>query len=641
MLGAMNRAWVKWPPLWISLLIVGIFSLLYWYTRVQIHTFDALSYTHDVESKPFIELYHPHHLLYGPLGRIIFESAQGFGYEGRADAPIQALNAFAGALGVMILWHIGRQWTQTTVYSLAIACLMGVCYAYWLYASEVEVYTVAALFILLTIWGLGCYRRGVQQCAPTHGIVLGLTCAGAVMFHQTNSLLILPVSLFLAFHDPQHRIGYLLRYWITLAIAVGVPYSLVGYASGFRSPDAYYTWLTDYAQTGVWGGNINGEGLRALREGLLDTVSPHPLAGVLFYGGAVLGFTLGWRQLSWGWRAFCLSWLLLYGGFFWWWEPWNIEFWISLLPLWALGWLALGQAFLATNHLNSSAKYALQIAPMLLVGAIIAGQYSDLRRNADSDHDYYQQVTLALQPQLAPTDLVLTRGNILDLYLPFYAEHPPSQVLSLRNTPWEAIWPQLDHAYRRGQIIYLDSLLLDTLVDAQNNPFGLTEEQLEVFRPLPIIEAIQYEEQTVFYSIGQRSAPSATAWRFDNQLHGWLEFGASDLSFELGSWCFTGGDDPWIESPPLQLNADDHPTVEITMLFDMEPNGPPQLFWRHAEEGWDEARSLKFTSDGGLHLYTLTLAGQTGWTGDIVGLRFDPRPGGTDLRTCLAKIEFP
>ena len=42
--------------------------LLYLATLTQVHTFDALSYVTSVERKPWTEVFHPHHLAYGPLG---------------------------------------------------------------------------------------------------------------------------------------------------------------------------------------------------------------------------------------------------------------------------------------------------------------------------------------------------------------------------------------------------------------------------------------------------------------------------------------------------------------------------------------------------------------------------------------------
>ncbi|HLA42772.1 MAG TPA: glycosyltransferase family 39 protein, partial [Aggregatilineales bacterium] len=211
-----------------ALILLLVFTLLYHETRTEVHTFDALSYTQDVESKPFIELYHPHHLLYGPVGRLTVNVAEMLGYEGRADAPIQFLNALAGAVGIMLMWRFGVRFTGHTWLPLSAAILIGLCYAYWLYAIEVEVYTFASMFILLCLWLMTYFEHSPN---PQYAFWLGLATAGAVMFHQTNIMFAIPVSLFLLFYARRLMVLYLL----TVGLAVGIPYLLVGWVSGFRN----------------------------------------------------------------------------------------------------------------------------------------------------------------------------------------------------------------------------------------------------------------------------------------------------------------------------------------------------------------------------------------------------------------------
>src|SRR5918911_210859 len=73
--------------------------LIYLTTLTQVHTFDALSYVTSVERKPWTEVFHPHHLAYGPLGLLALTFAQTLGYTGGAALPMQLVNALAGALG--------------------------------------------------------------------------------------------------------------------------------------------------------------------------------------------------------------------------------------------------------------------------------------------------------------------------------------------------------------------------------------------------------------------------------------------------------------------------------------------------------------------------------------------------------------
>ncbi len=113
---------------------LGIFLgtlLLYLTTLTRTHTFDALSYVTSVELKPWRELFHPHHLAYGPLGMVALAAGKALGYGGGAALPMQIVNATAGALGVALFFAIVRRVTRRTVLALAVAMLLGGAYAYW------------------------------------------------------------------------------------------------------------------------------------------------------------------------------------------------------------------------------------------------------------------------------------------------------------------------------------------------------------------------------------------------------------------------------------------------------------------------------------------------------------------------------
>jgi hypothetical protein len=602
---------IKQFPYVVPFLLSLALLVLYLHSRTAIHSFDALSYTQDLENKTPLELYHPHHLLYGPAGRAAQALAEGLGYQGRADRPAQALNALAGALGVLLIWATGYRLRADSWKALPPALGVALAYAYWAYAAEVEVYTLAAACLALLLYLL---QAPPPQLNPW---LIGLAHAGAVMFHQTNLLLGLPLSLFFAL-SPALR-PKLLPYWLAVGAGVALPYLGVAYASGFRSPDEVYRWLTDYAQTGIWGGNLNPAGLRALLEGLLDTLSPaSPLPGLAFYALALGGLLGAWKTLTLSWRALIVGWLGLYAAFFWWWEPWNIEFWIALLPLWAY--------LVSLNPWRFSPPTLLALSLALAVF-----NYPPIQKNTNPANDYYRGMTEALRPELAPGDVVITRGNILDLYLPFYADHPPSLVWSGRSRPdVAALLADLDHAYHRGQVVYIDALMLDEARDPARHPFGWEQATIADIRArYPLYPAGFYDGRATFYSLGQRSPATATAWDFAQHLGGWVEFGAEGLAFRDGAWCLTGGADPWLESPPLALPAEQYPVLEIRLnLLAADPGAEGQVFWARAGEGLSEDRSLKFALQPGPQVYRLDLAANPAWGGEVVALRLDPIQGG-------------
>lgn len=654
---------LHYAPTITGIAVTAALGILYFRTRTVVHTFDAVSYMWNIEVKPLGELFHPHHLLYAPLGQLAYRLAQSLGYDGYSDAPIQAVNALAGALGILFLWRFGVRWTKRPWASLGVAATVGVCYAYWLYASEVEVYTLAAAFLTLSMWILAALD---EQPHPARAAALGVAHAGAIMFHQTNILFAVPVVLFLLLRPALRSLSILAAYAGAGTLAVGIPYGLVIGSSGLNSPNAVYRWLTDYAQTGRWGGYLSLEHLPALQSGLAGTISGERWLVWAFYSMAVLGMILIARRSlrsphQANWLAFGGAWLVLYSAFFWWWEPFNIEFWIALLPLWGFwimaGWpgavSTVGQEDAAPEKALSIAKAVYTIAPIILAISLFRANLAPVQAAGDPNNDYYYLVTAALQPELAPDDVVVTRGNILDVYIPFYARH--AGYLSLRELEYNAggdraqvmsnLTSRLDEALALGKTIWIDQMVVDEARSADRNPFGLPAEEIDTLKARYGIQPdVDLNGSNVFYSTPHRQQSGASAWSFDGSLSGWRAWGVGSPRFEQGAWCFTGGHDPQLQSPPLAIDAGRWAALEMELTLGAD-RSTVQVFWRAQGGDYSLEQSIRIETVRGQHTYLAQLAGAPGWDGTIVQLRIDPAPGisGTDgnlVTACLRHVRL-
>jgi hypothetical protein len=242
---------------------------LYLRTLTRVHTFDALSYVMSVERKPWTELFHPHHLAYGPLGALALAFGRALGYNGSAALPMQLVNAIVGALGVALFYVTARAATGRTDAALPAALLLGGSYAFWYYAVEIEVYTVATLFLII------CLALIIQPIpwSARRCMALGVVQGGAVLFHQTNVLFCIPVAV-IALADL--RVAKDVRafgsrwgaYAVALALVMALPYLYVMLiVSNFRTIDAMLAWLTEYARTGWWGRPLTPTQSSALAQG--------------------------------------------------------------------------------------------------------------------------------------------------------------------------------------------------------------------------------------------------------------------------------------------------------------------------------------------------------------------------------------
>ncbi len=663
--------------LFLPLTLAGSFLLLYLLTLTQVHTYDALSYILDVDRKPWPELFHPHHLAYGPLGAVIRAIAAAFGWQGSVAVLLQTANALAGAAGVgLFAWVAERELGQISAHTSGYrallaglgAVLIGSGYAFWYYAIEVEVYTIAALFL---VTALGLMLELTRR--PTAGLALALGCtqALAVLFHQTNVLLMVPalVALLLGLRsvDGERRtkdegqtaaddgrqiadgrykvrdVTVLAAYGLPLALIVGMGYLGVGLGvSGFRSGEALFGWAAGYATTGWWGGAVDQNKFIALGAGLANTVAATDGGWI---GWALLGMLLrhlrGLSRLPRATLAVLLSWLIVYGAFFLWWEPENIEFWIASLPPAGLM-LLLGIA-----NAPGTLPRRRWIAPtvLALLGVIILilnGQA--IAQRGDPTRDLQRIIASATATLTAPGDLIVAPDGLQELYLPYYAGRDQvislNQAMTISNLNWPAacdlLQARVETALASGYAVVFSADALNPPLAPPGEPpapierFGLEASEVracyEPFLSMADPVSLGPGLLTAQRIAAAQELANGAGWDFRRGQWGWRLTNATTL--HLGSpegWTITPTVDPFISSPPLTIDLERYRTVEVRLAATTAARDG-QIFFRDAAGQADEARAIRFTLEPGpaAHTYRFALEEATGATGVITGLRIDP-----------------
>lgn len=626
-----SRLLFWFTPLALFLLVL----LRYLASLTQVHTFDALSYVLDVERKPLRELFHPHHVAYGPLGALALSVARLLGYGGEAAVPLQVVNAVAGAGGVALFYVVLRRVTARDDVALAAALLLGTSYAYWYYAVEVEVYTVAVLFLVAC---LGLLARLLVRPGAGGWAALGLAQALAVLFHQTNVLLCMPAFVAWLVSGPRGWKGaaQLSAYGATLAAGVGVGYGAAALLGGLHSWAAFAAWATSYARTGWWGGLLTADKWASLARGLADTVAQ---PGGAWLGLGLLGLVLvaavrGQHLLRPQWRlALCLlCWLLMYGGFFLWWEPDNVEFWIASLPP-ALALLAL--ALSTGKRWSASVWGALAVAVALLS---LNGASIDYRGAAAND--LQRQVAMALAARSAPADLLVIPDGLQELYLQYYERRP--NFISLNQALYESAasgageqWPEacaivqrrIDAALASGsaalignEVLRPPALLLgrhrleQRQIDACFAPYRHDWRDLGLRAPLPAYVRIPTAQDLAM----------SNGWRFAGSAQGWQLANGSEASVANG-WSFTPASDPNLLSPLLHLDSAAVRAIEVR-LTNGTRSRDAQLFYAGENGQLADGRAVRWTLEDTTEprTYRVELRGAPGWQGTITRLRLDP-----------------
>lgn len=626
-------------------------TALYLLTLTNVHTFDALSYILDVDRKPWPELFHPHHLAYGPLGAVIRGLAMRLGWAGSAERLLQVTNALAGGLGVGLFAALLGRVTGRLAPAALGALLLGVSYAYWYYAVEVEVYTIAALFLIAGLaLMLALARRPTVALAAAMGLVQG----GAVLFHQTNVLLSVPALVALGVglsgrdeaaplpRRGRQALALLGAYAAPLALIVAGAYLGVGLGlSGLGSWADLARWATGYTTTGYWGGAVDGAKLALLGKGLAMSLAQP--------GGAVIGLgllavlLLNVRRLSGAPRgtvALALSWLAVYGAFFLWWEPDNIEFWIaSLPPFYLLVILA------ACPPTTGQARAWARLWPLLLLGlglAMLGLNVVTISRHGDAGRDLQRVTAAALAEHSTAGDLLIVPDGVLELYLPFYVGRP--QVISLNQAmtatgDWGAacqwLHARIDEALGSGYGVLIAAEAMRPVPAPPGEPptpverLGLDATTVAAcYAPLePALEPLPLAAGLPgYYHIPAAQAlADGPGWDFTRGQWGWRAINAAPVQSALAGWALRPEIDPALISPPLSLTTGRYRAVELRLASDTAVRDA-QLFFLDASGQTDERRSLRWTLAPGpeAHTYRLDLADAPGWTGVVTGLRLDP-----------------
>jgi hypothetical protein len=643
-----------------SLIALGS-ALLFVLIRTDVHTYDALSYVLDVDRKPWQELFHPHHLAYGPLGALLRAAATAFGRSGTVEPLLQTLNGIAGGLTIGLLSATLLKLTQRPAAALIAAGTVAVSNAFWYYSGEIEVYTLAAL-------GLVLFLRLLLSslAAPTPRMMLGLAAAQsfAVLFHQTNVLLtlVLLAALVPAWRQvpaaarPAWLRRLLLPYLAVCTLLIGGSYLWVAFAVS-RLPDlpALFDWLFSYARTGFWGGVPQASTLGALLSGWSRTFAPQYGWLVLLVTLLLLPFLRRAPQLAGGRAVALLSWLCIYTVFFAWWEADNIEFWIAVLPPLAVGWAVA---------LDRLAAWRPTVRPLLIaaaaLGLLAVSNGLALRERGDAARDLQRAVSDELIARTQPGDLLIVPDGVLELYLPHYGQRNNVYSLSQAMNEQAADWPAACEAIRQrvalAQRAGFAVLIAADAVTPPAAPPGEPPTPAERYRLapatvaacyaplLPMTEPLQLTAAAVPYlqiSAADQRARSVAGWDFARGSWGWHAERLDPAVITADGWRMLPGTDPVLLSPPFQLPAADVSAVEITLAA-ATASRDLQLFLLDTAGQAAEVRSLRAVLQPGPQLQTvrLQLSDAAELPAVIGGLRLDPVAVGDGSKVTLAAVRL-
>lgn len=612
---------------WITIAGGLTFTLIYLSTLTEVHTFDALSYIFDVTRKPWQEIFHPHHLAYGPVGALAAWIAGG-----DAAHAMQRVNAVAGGAGVALCGAIAaRRWQRSDLTLLSMLALGG-SYAFWYYAVEVEVYTLATFFLIGVIWT-------VDDPAPRStrwALGLGTMLSGALLFHQTNILLAIPLIVIASIEITQNRPNW--RPWLIAGLSAGVfvlgayLWVMVG-VSGFRTSDQVQAWVLQYANTGWWGGRGT---LTDLGTGISNTVASLNGGFFLLIAIGVSLLALRTRQPS-RWSSWLSVWLLVYGVFFFWWEPDNIEFWIGVTPVAVL--------LLITPLANTRPWRVHSLIALTLSLVVASNNYGAITLRGDARTDLQRTIASAVAAASQPADLLLIPDGLQELYLPYYHNHAyflSVNALMTTHHTWaescSALNAQIAQTQQAGAAVVVaadfltPSLVMQKRFDISANAVtACIAPIIPALTPLALPANIPSQRRLA--TPGEQL--SQGAWQTITQAPlGWTWINATPVAD--ADWTVQVATDPALVSPILDIPMPSQ--LVITMESIATADQQAQLFVANQPNQFSEAQSIHWQLRPGQQRYILTLSDIPSLPARLVQLRLDPVATGNGGRITIRSI---
>ena len=464
---ALSRAfWALWLP---TLLLFSGTLAVYWATRTQANTFDAVSYANQIahlypRTGDPRWLFHPHHLLFNALGYVLWRAACALGFAGGSLVVLQSLNATLGAGGIAVFYLTLRRLLQRSRWlPLLLSLGLAFSFGYWLCAADGRV-NMPSIFLMLCAFAVLC--RTMQTPQPRLAAAVGALAGGTMLFHESAGLFVVVglAGVLLAEDDPLllpaalrlRRRRLALAYLLAWAATVGLPYLAVGVlVLHLHSVAAFRHWTSEYAELGWWWDFHILHNLRldlyAFRHAAF--VEPPGKQGTFHLGrhvpvalkslyfaslfgwlGAVYAFLaalpLLWRSHYRRMMIVCVLWIVVYAAFFTVWSPGYFVFWVPVLVPTAVM-LALALAHYRARRGGLAANWLL--GAWIVLYGVLNAQTSILPHLAPNS-DPFRRIAADVRLHTQQGDIILVAGagdgGPCEVALPYFADR---EVISLHG----------------------------------------------------------------------------------------------------------------------------------------------------------------------------------------------------------------
>ena len=225
-----------------ALLLFAAVALLYLAFPTQNYYWDGVFFAQIIEEDPGGLWYlHPNHLLYNPLGRMLWLGANALGANVRALTVLQILSSLTGAAAVAVLFCVLLELEISAYSAFCLSAAFAVSATWWKFATDANSYIPSILLLLLCLQAL-VRREGARFT------LAGLIHAGAMLLHEL-AILFYPAGVWIVWEKTNgrprsERFRAIGAYTLAAALPTAVTYVLAfAVRHDAFSPGEFLSWV--------------------------------------------------------------------------------------------------------------------------------------------------------------------------------------------------------------------------------------------------------------------------------------------------------------------------------------------------------------------------------------------------------------
>jgi len=181
------------------------------------------------------DMFSPNHMLFRPVGFVIYRTLQLFGYDGNSAVVLQYITAISAALGVGFLFLALMGLTENRKVSMLASGLLAVSWSYWKFSTDIAYLIPATMFANAALALLLCTKIFYRSI-----LVVGVLTGISILFFQGNIFLVPVFAIIILYERKPYKFQTYLYSMLMFLVTVGsiiafayilIPMILFGYTN--------------------------------------------------------------------------------------------------------------------------------------------------------------------------------------------------------------------------------------------------------------------------------------------------------------------------------------------------------------------------------------------------------------------------